>query len=72
TYRGQFEVSGARICGNDKTLYEGLLRRLRKSESDIHSEPYSNNVWLRHQTDSLRSPAFGFTLERMWDVLMQC
>lgn len=74
TYRGQFIASGARIRGNDKSLYEGMLRELQDPESWMHSEQFTNSPWNRdiRPADSLKSPVFGYTLERMWGVMMQC
>lgn len=72
TYRGQFIVSAARIRGNDPVVYQNLLQQLRDPDSDLHSEEYTTSRWHRDQTDTLNDPVFGYTLERMWGVLMQC
>lgn len=74
TYRGQFIASGARIRGNDKSLYERMLRELQDPGSWMHSESFTNSPWNRdiRPLDSLNAPVFGYTLERMWGVVMQC
>lgn len=72
TYRGQFIVSAARVRGNERAVYEDLLQQLRISESYFHSEEYTESRRHRDQEDSVDHAVFGFTLERMWGVLMQC
>nr|POE72462.1 hypothetical protein CFP56_12335 [Quercus suber] len=72
TYKGQFIASAARIRGNTANLYRILLDDLRNSSSAIHSPSYTDSPWHVGQPDSLNSPIFGYTLERMWGVLMQC
>ncbi|WPG99117.1 Hypothetical protein R9X50_00192800 [Acrodontium crateriforme] len=72
TYRGQFVASAARIRGNEKAMYEGLLEQLRNPNSSMHSASYTPSEWNSDQVDSMNAPTFGFTLERLWGVLMQC
>ena len=72
TYRGQFIVSGARIRGNEKAMYESLLHDFRDSASRKHQFEDIEDPWKESEKDSLENPVFGFTLERMWGVLMQC
>ncbi|KAM0716918.1 hypothetical protein Q7P37_006770 [Cladosporium fusiforme] len=74
TYRGQFIASGARIRGNDKSLYENMLRELQDPSSWMHTDEFTNSPWNQgiRPHDSLNSPVFGYTLERMWGVVMQC
>lgn len=72
TYKGQFLVSAARIRGNERGVYEGLVRRFTDAGSWFHSEEYVGSFWHAGQGDSLEVPLFGYTLERMWGVVMQC
>ncbi|KAH9880053.1 hypothetical protein J1614_002078 [Plenodomus biglobosus] len=66
-YKGQFIVSAARIRGIDKSIYDDLREALIDDESWAHQEPY-----LRGRKDSMSQPLFGYTMERMWNVLFQC
>jgi len=67
SYKGQFIVSARRIRGVSKTVYEQLLNALMMETSWAHQEEY-----LKGRKDSLNAPFFGFTLERLWNVLLQC
>jgi hypothetical protein len=48
-------------------VYEDLHRNLVDQHAWIHTKPY-----LRGRPDSLNAPYFGYTVERMWSVLLQC
>jgi hypothetical protein len=72
TYRGQFVVSGARIRGHEKALYVELLHGLLDVGSWMHSPKYTHSIWTGSASDSLADPAFGYTLERLWGIIMQC
>lgn len=67
SYKGQFIVSARRIRGVSKIVYEELLDALVMENSWAHREEY-----LKGRKDSLNAPFFGFTLERLWNVLFQC
>lgn len=67
SYKGQFIASARRIRGVRKEVYEKLLDALDDENSWAHREDY-----LKGREDSLNAPFFGFTLERLWNVLMQC
>jgi hypothetical protein len=67
SYKGQFIASAERLRGLNRTKYEDLHRVLIDQHAWTHTEPY-----LRGRPDSLNAPYFGFTLERMWSVLLQC
>jgi hypothetical protein len=67
SYKGQFIVSARRIRGLNKSVYEELLDALVTENSWAHGEEY-----LKGRKDSLNAPFFGFTLERLWNVLFQC
>ncbi|KAF2091347.1 hypothetical protein K490DRAFT_12579, partial [Saccharata proteae CBS 121410] len=67
SYKGQFIASAKRIRGVEKAVYERLDQALLDPESWMHQEEY-----LQERPDSMNAPFFGFTLERLWSVLMQC
>lgn len=67
TYKGQFVASAARLRANDKTLYEKLMKALEEPDSWAHQPDY-----LHGKPDSLNAPYFGYTLERLWSVILQC
>ncbi|KAF2707339.1 hypothetical protein K504DRAFT_384257 [Pleomassaria siparia CBS 279.74] len=67
SYKGQFIASGARIRGIDKKIYEDLRDAFVDKDSWAHREPY-----LRGRGDSMSAPAFGYTMERLWNLMMQC
>ncbi|KAK8184807.1 uncharacterized protein BKA78DRAFT_26070 [Phyllosticta capitalensis] len=67
SYKGQFIASAKRIRGVSKDVYEGLQLGMADPESWAHREPYLNG-----RKDSVNAPRFGYTLERMWSVIMQC
>lgn len=67
SYKGQFIASARRIRGVQREVYEKLLDALVMEDSWAHREDY-----LKGRKDSLNAPFFGFTLERLWNVLLQC
>lgn len=69
TYRGQFIVSAARLRGNHLSMYRDLRRKLVDPHSEMHTPSYTSK---HPDTNTLNSPVFGYTLERMWGVVMQC
>lgn len=72
TYRGQFVASRNRIQSPGKALFEDLLGDIANPKSDKHSKEYVNQPWLPAKIDSMNAPLFGYTLERIWGVLMGC
>lgn len=72
TYRGQFVASRNRIQAPGKGLFEDLLDGMVNAKSDKHSGEYVSQPWLPQKIDSLNSPLFGYTLERIWGILMGC
>ncbi|KAI5204018.1 hypothetical protein AUEXF2481DRAFT_8096 [Aureobasidium subglaciale EXF-2481] len=72
TYRGQFIASRIRILGQEKQLFVDLLDLLTNLKSVAHSEKYINQPWLPNKKDSLNAPLFGYTMERLWGVIMGC
>ncbi|KAF2433635.1 hypothetical protein EJ08DRAFT_647313 [Tothia fuscella] len=67
SYKGQFIASARRIRGIKKAIYERLLDELDDPQSWAHGEEY-----LQGREDSLDKPVFGYTLERLWNTLLQC
>ncbi|KAA8613382.1 repeatdomain containing protein [Pyrenophora tritici-repentis] len=67
SYKGQFVVSAARIRGIDKAIYDDLRQLLVDENSWAHNEPY-----LQGRQDSMSQPFFGYTMERIWNLLFQC
>ncbi|KAF1843628.1 uncharacterized protein K460DRAFT_316190 [Cucurbitaria berberidis CBS 394.84] len=67
SYKGQFVVSAARIRGIDKAIYHDLQQAFIDEKSWAHQEDY-----LRGRSDSMSQPWFGYTMERMWNLLFQC
>ncbi|KAF4556778.1 Hypothetical protein D9617_1g086600 [Elsinoe fawcettii] len=67
SYKGQFIASAARIRGTEKAVYEELYNAFGDEESWVHKEPY-----LQGRKEEMSAPVFGFTVERMWNALLQC
>lgn len=67
SYKGQFVASAARIRGIDKSIYADLRDAFADEKSWAHDESY-----LKGREDSMSVPFFGYTMERMWGLVMQC
>lgn len=67
SYKGQFIVSAARIRGISKDIYQDLWQAFTDDKSWAHQPAY-----LQGRPDSLSAPDFGYTMERMWNLLFQC
>lgn len=67
SYKGQFIASAARIRGAGRSVYQGLEDALVDMDSWTHGDEY-----LDGREDSLNAPYLGFTVERLWGVLLQC
>ncbi|CAO2656074.1 Nn.00g048770.m01.CDS01 [Neocucurbitaria sp. VM-36] len=67
SYKGQFIVSAKRIRGIDKAIYHDLQQAFVNEKSWAHHEDY-----IRGRPDSMSQPWFGYTMERMWNLLFQC
>ncbi|TGO42869.1 hypothetical protein BHYA_0005g01370 [Botrytis hyacinthi] len=66
SYKGQFIASARRIRGISRGIYEDLL-------STITSESgWSHDSRFVEEDDSPDNPSFGFAVERVWGLLMQC
>jgi len=67
SYKGQFVASAARLRGNELSLYQTLKTAMEDPEDPVHRENY-----LQGRLDSMNAPFFGYTLERLWSVILQC
>ncbi|KAL5455672.1 hypothetical protein PMIN06_004344 [Paraphaeosphaeria minitans] len=67
SYKGQFIASAKRIRGVPKAIYQDLHNAFVNQVSWAHQEEY-----LQGRPDSMNAPVFGFTMERMWNLLLQC
>ncbi|CAG8974812.1 hypothetical protein HYALB_00000425 [Hymenoscyphus albidus] len=66
-YKGQFIASAKRIRGIDRNIYGGLLTAINSKDGWSHNEAIvGDNV------DRPDNPYFGFTVERVWGLLLQC
>lgn len=66
-YKGQFVASAKRIRGAGLARYKELWELIQDQTSWAHQPDY-----LRGRPDSLNAPWFGYTLERLWSVILQC
>jgi hypothetical protein len=67
SYKGQFIVSAARIRGVNKDIYHDLWQAFVDENNPAHQP--SN---LQGRPDSMSAPDFGYTMERLWNLLFQC
>jgi len=68
SYKGQFVASGRRIRGVDKKIWQDLLEAINsKGDGWSHSPKIVGDA-----IDTPDNPFFGFTMERIWGLLMQC
>lgn len=67
SYKGQFIVSAARIRGVNKAIYYDLWHAFVNETSWAHQKEY-----LQGRPDSMSAPDFGFSVERIWNLLFQC
>jgi hypothetical protein len=67
SYKGTFIVSAARTRGVRKTMYEELWQAFVDENSWAHQQNFTLG-----RPDSMSAPDFGFTMERMWGLLLQC
>jgi hypothetical protein len=72
TFRGQFLVSSARIRGNGRAMYSELQDKLLDLTSWMYAPELLTSPWTGSSEVSLIDPVFGYTLERLWGVIMRC
>ncbi|KAL6712038.1 hypothetical protein ACN47E_003081 [Coniothyrium glycines] len=67
SYKGQFIVSAARIRGIRRHVYHDLWRAFVDEDSWAHQPDF-----LQGRPDSMSAPDFGYSMERVWNLLFQC
>jgi hypothetical protein len=67
SYKGQFVASARRIRGISRKIYGGLLETITSKDGWSHNKTYVGDA-----VDRPDNPYFGFTVERIWSLLMQC
>lgn len=72
SYKGQFVASARRIRGIEKNIYEGLLKTITSVDGWSHNSTVIGDMRGGTGEDSPNNPYFGFTVERVWSLLMQC
>jgi hypothetical protein len=66
-YNGQFVASARRIRGVDREIYQELLQAITSKEGWSHDKAAFGN-----SLDTPDSPIWGYTMERVWGLLLQC
>ncbi|KAH0558958.1 hypothetical protein GP486_004420 [Trichoglossum hirsutum] len=67
-YKGQFVASARRIRGTPQHLYKKLYDGVTSAEEGwAHDEAI-----VKGRPDLPSAPFFGYTVERLWSILMQC
>ncbi|KUJ21280.1 uncharacterized protein LY89DRAFT_694833 [Mollisia scopiformis] len=74
SYKGQFIASAKRIRGIAKRNYQGLLDAITSKDGWAHNATMLalGGFGDAGEDDSPSNPYFGFTVERIWGLLMQC
>lgn len=67
SYKGQFVASANRIRGIPPSIYEELLDAMTSTTGWSH-----NSSIIGQNFDRPDAPYFGYTVERIWNLLMQC
>ena len=67
SYKGQFVASANRIRGIPLGIYEELLGAITSKTGWSHNESIIGN-----NLDRPDAPYFGYTVERLWNLLLQC
>lgn len=67
SYKGQFIASARRIRGVKREVYEELWKAFVDPDSWAHQPEY-----VKGNTDKMSAPYFGYAVERLWSILMQC
>jgi Protein of unknown function (DUF3431) len=73
SYKGQFVASARRIRGISRKHYATLLETITSTES--HNKTITGGVELEGSVtgeNTPDNPYFGFTMERIWGLLLQC
>ncbi|TGO59864.1 hypothetical protein BCON_0040g00070 [Botryotinia convoluta] len=67
SYKGQFVASANRLRGIPFGIYEELLAAITSTTGWSHNETIIGN-----NLDRPDAPYFGYTIERLWNLLLQC
>ncbi|RDW83314.1 hypothetical protein BP5796_04805 [Coleophoma crateriformis] len=65
--KGQFIASGRRIRGISKDIYREMLEAIESEVGWSHDPQIVGS-----KGDTADNPIFGFTVERLWGLLLQC
>jgi hypothetical protein len=76
SYKGQFVASAPRIRGIQLKHYQRLLETITSkaewaNQTMVGADVGSGDLWGMSE-DTPDNPVFGFTVERVWSLLMQC
>ncbi|KAG9229045.1 hypothetical protein BJ875DRAFT_211746 [Amylocarpus encephaloides] len=66
-YKGQFVASARRIRGIDKDIFKDLMVAINSKDGWSH-----DTTIVGDHVDRPDNPYFGFTVERIWGLLLQC
>lgn len=72
SYKGQFVASARRIRGISRKIYGGLLTTITSKEGWSHDTSSQDIAGVGADEDSPSNPYFGFAMERVWGLVMQC
>jgi hypothetical protein len=67
SYKGQFVASASRIRGVPLDIYDGLHDAITSTSGWSHDP-----LIIGERMDEPDAPYFGYSLERIWNLLMQC
>ncbi|KAG4412497.1 hypothetical protein IFR04_014353 [Cadophora malorum] len=72
SYKGQFVASARRIRGISRKVFGGLLTTITSKEGWSHDTSSQDIAGVGADEDSPSNPYFGFAMERVWGLVMQC
>ncbi|KAH7395748.1 hypothetical protein BKA64DRAFT_674570 [Cadophora sp. MPI-SDFR-AT-0126] len=72
SYKGQFIASARRIRGISRKIFGGLLTTITSKEGWSHEISSQDMAGVGADADSPTNPYFGFAMERVWGLVMQC
>ncbi|KAH7360357.1 hypothetical protein BKA65DRAFT_183371 [Rhexocercosporidium sp. MPI-PUGE-AT-0058] len=72
SYKGQFVASARRIRGVGIKIFDGLLTTITSKEDWSHDAISLEMAGVGAEGESPSNPYFGFAMERVWGLVMQC
>ncbi|KAL5327139.1 hypothetical protein ACEPPN_004831 [Leptodophora sp. 'Broadleaf-Isolate-01'] len=72
SFKGQFVASARRIRGVGIKIFGGLLTTITSKEGWSHDTTSLEMAGVGAEGDSPSNPYFGFAMERVWGLVMQC